>query len=251
MQYWIGDEGNNTKTAPWYQQGRQWRMYGEGGNDYLRSGNADDSLYGGSGNDILDGVWGDDWLEGDSGNDTLWGNDGDDMLSGSQGDDYLNGGNGRDTLVGGEGRDRLLGWDFIDKRDNLYGGFGQDTLIGFKGDILLGVEVDSSTPGYNEIDVLTGEKSRFVLGDEYRAFYSFNGVVDYALIVNDYYDFPPSYEVNRKDNSLTLHGSSSNYSWGNINDNETGLYYANDLIAIFRGYTQQDVITLLGNAEFV
>src|SRR5215211_5673588 len=59
------------------------RLFGNSGNDLLRSGSAAERLFGGSGKDTIDGKRGNDLIEGGAGNDAI------------------NGGNGNDTLRGG------------------------------------------------------------------------------------------------------------------------------------------------------
>jgi hypothetical protein len=49
------------------------------------------------------------WLFGDAGNDRLKSGAGASILMGGDGDDFLNGGNGRSVLIGGRGKDRLVG----------------------------------------------------------------------------------------------------------------------------------------------
>lgn len=148
MTTWDGDDGNNTKSASIFQRGREWIMYGYGGNDELKSGRKNDSLYGGAGNDTLDGRWGDD---------KLYGEDGDDDLDGSDGDDYLDGGSGNDQLRGGWGKDEIYGglgddvFDGNDGEDFLYGGAGDDNLNGgWKSDKL---------DGGDGSDILQGDSS--------------------------------------------------------------------------------------------
>ncbi|HET9218893.1 MAG TPA: PKD domain-containing protein, partial [Terriglobia bacterium] len=49
------------------------------------------------------------WLFGDAGNDRLKSGAGASILMGGDGDDFLNGGSGRSILIGGRGKDRLVG----------------------------------------------------------------------------------------------------------------------------------------------
>jgi Ca2+-binding RTX toxin-like protein len=174
MQYWIGDDGNNTKSAPWHQQGRQWTMYGQGGDDQLKSGMANDYLYGGAGNDRLEGLWGDDELYGEDGNDNLDGSDGDDFLDGGTGNDELRGGWGKDEIYGDLGDDVLNGNDGEDSlyggadNDKLNGGWDTDRLDGGDGnDILQGdsfaAKGDDTLLGGNGNDILVGGSGDNVL----------------------------------------------------------------------------------------
>ncbi len=232
MQYWIGDDGNNTKSAPWHQQGRQWTMYGQGGDDQLKSGMANDYLYGGAGNDRLEGLWGDDELYGEDGNDNLDGSDGDDFVDGGTGNDELRGGWGRDQLYGSDGNDNLNG---NDGEDFLVGGTGSDALVGgWRDDRLIGVDPNSTNPGFGEIDTLTGgglggelsdwSIDTFVLGDSNHAYYQGGNSTDYAII-----DGFESVDL------LVLKGNSSDYTV-----RENNLFYNNDLIAVFHNIIPSD-----------
>lgn len=124
-------------------------VYGEAGNDTVKSGLADDSIVGGpgadnlrgtqgndiilggSGDDSLRGQVGDDTLEGGDGNDTLKGAENNDSLHGGKGDDEIEGGEGDDTLAGSGGDDTLLGEE---GNDRLRGGGGRDLQDGGVGD---------------------------------------------------------------------------------------------------------------------
>jgi serralysin len=76
------------------------RIYGVGGNNFLRGGKGEDQLLGGSGDDILNG---------NDGNDTVFGGGGNNLIRGGKGNDYLIGGAGNDTLIGDFGADVLVG----------------------------------------------------------------------------------------------------------------------------------------------
>lgn len=146
--YFYGGAGDDKKNLGAILDGRgdQWIMYGDAGNDELKSGRKDDFLYGGTGNDELDGRWGDDQLYGDDGDDYLDGSDGDDSLDGGTGNDELRGGWGKDTLDGGIGNDILKG---NDGSDSLFGGSGNDGLYG-------GWDSDSLNGG-DDNDILEGD----------------------------------------------------------------------------------------------
>lgn len=100
-------------------------VYGDAGDDFLKTGNGNDALDGGVGNDVL---------QGGSGEDVLYGGDGDDSMNGQGGDDIVNGQAGADKMWGWTGSDRILGGngnDTIDGGDGddfLYGGPGGDTV---------------------------------------------------------------------------------------------------------------------------
>lgn len=103
------------------------RMFGNGGNDNLRTNAIVRSiLVGGEGNDTLRGGRGDDILVGGGGRDTLIGGPGNDILRGDGGNDTLLGGPGDDILYGGidalDARGRPA-------RNTLNGGPGNDIAI--------------------------------------------------------------------------------------------------------------------------
>lgn len=82
-----------------------WKIYGNGGNDYIEGGGYADTLYGGDGSDTIYG-WNEwDTIFGDMGDDRLYGESGEDSLFGNDGDDILDGGADRDYMVGGVGDD--------------------------------------------------------------------------------------------------------------------------------------------------
>lgn len=224
MRSWVGNDGNNAKSVPWYSQLSQWAMFGEGGNDTLRGGMTHDLLYGGTGDDDLLGRWGDDLLYGESGNDRLGGEDGNDTLDGGTGDDTLLGGWKSDSLTGGSGNDSLEG---DEGDDTLLGGTGNDILIGGSGeDRLIGVSY-SANPGTNEIDHLHGggtsdnnNEDVFVLGNGYTSFY-LGGNHDFAFISG----------IDLDKDKLELYGSRNDYFTQSIGYETTHLYFGNDLIA--------------------
>jgi Ca2+-binding RTX toxin-like protein len=96
------------------------------------------------GNNVVVGGLGNDTIEAGAGSDGLYGDDGDDYLKGGAGNEKY-------TYLG-----KLFG---DDRYAGLYGGAGND--------ILIGVDVTSSTPGRGEIDYLNGGSGadRFILGD--------------------------------------------------------------------------------------
>lgn len=143
-----------------------------------------------------------------SGSDELYGNDGDDYLYGRTGNDTLDGGDGDDVLVGS-----------VRAVEN-----GRETTSDYD-------------PG--EIDVMTGGAGadRFVLGDDYGAFYSReiplaeanHGVItDFTLGDGDV---------------IQLYGSPRNYLFREV-DGDTQIYLTGgrqlELIGIVRGVTGMD-----------
>ncbi len=72
------------------------RIFGDGGDNWLRGTGGDDRLSGRGGDDVLRGLGGDDLLLGGAG---------DDEIRGGRGDDTIVGGLGHDTLYGGSGYD--------------------------------------------------------------------------------------------------------------------------------------------------
>ncbi|MBO9451477.1 hypothetical protein J7426_14480 [Tropicibacter sp. R16_0] len=123
----TGGEGDDTI----YAQGGDDQAFGGSGQDHVHGGRGDDHLLGGIGHDDLDGGSGDDYLSGGGQEDTLWGRDGDDTLLGDAENDVLRGEDGDDRLSGGEGGDRLMGGN---GDDFLSGGDGRDTIYGGAGD---------------------------------------------------------------------------------------------------------------------
>lgn len=145
-------------------------LYGDGGNDTLRGGNAGDlisggegtdTLIGGSVGDILIGGLGDDLIQGGSGDDTLLGGASHDTLEGDNGDDMLFGGDGDDDLDGGADDDYVDGGK---GSDLLSGGLGDDTIFGNgQNDILKGGDGDDFLDaGWGDDTVYTGSGDDFV-----------------------------------------------------------------------------------------
>ncbi len=93
-------------------------LFGNTGEDLLRSGSAAERLFGGVGNDTIDGKRGNDAINGGDGNDTLRGGTGNDAIDGSRGDD---------TGLLGAGDDAFR-WDPGDGSDVVEGQDGADTL---------------------------------------------------------------------------------------------------------------------------
>lgn len=139
--------------------------------------------------------------------------DGDGRVYGTHGEDYLDGLAGNDIIQAYRGNDILVG------------GAGNDSLFGGSGDdILIGVNRNGTSPGAGEIDTLVGSIGRdtFVLGDEYDAFYSFQGNNDYAVIG----DFTSGVD------KMQLHGSIDDYHFiGSGSDTHIIDKQTNDLIA--------------------
>ncbi|MFN4243354.1 MAG: hypothetical protein ACK4PI_08965 [Tepidisphaerales bacterium] len=103
------------------------RMFGNGGNDNLRTNAIVRSiLVGGPGNDTLRGGRGDDILVGGGGRDTLIGGAGNDILRADDGNDTLLGGPGDDILYGGIDLPNPQGRPV---RNTLNGGPGNDIAM--------------------------------------------------------------------------------------------------------------------------
>lgn len=90
-------------------------LFGDEGEDILRSGRSDAIASGGAGDDVI---------RAGGGNDAAWGDRGHDLVLGQSGRDDLYGGLGHDTLVGGPGRDTFSARD--GHRDRLFGGPARD-----------------------------------------------------------------------------------------------------------------------------
>ena len=127
---------------------------GDADRNILKGNGLDNIMLGLAGNDRIKAHRGDDYINGGLGNDGLWGNLGNDVIMGDEGNDFLRGGHGSDKLVGGLDNDVLVG-----------GG---------------------RTFWMPEIDTLMGDggADKFVLGNQYQAFYTNNGVDDYAVITD-------------------------------------------------------------------
>lgn len=75
------------------------QVAGNGGNDFITTGDGNDTLLGGADNDTLLGGAGNDSLDGGAGNDSLGGGAGNDTLDGGGGFDTLDGGDGNDVII--------------------------------------------------------------------------------------------------------------------------------------------------------
>lgn len=124
-------------------------LFGQSGEDFIYGGSGSDYISGGEGNDILRGGEGDDKIFGDIGNDIIDGGDGDDFIWGGSGIDIIDSGLGDDIIRAGDGDDvieNLSGNDQIFAQNgndyikiiagNNYvnGGLGNDQIIGGIGD---------------------------------------------------------------------------------------------------------------------
>ncbi|ADL52075.1 calcium-binding protein [Clostridium cellulovorans] len=91
-------------------------MNGYGGDDTLRTENANDKIYGGAGIDTIIAGAGNDSLYGEVGNDILYGRVGDDILEGGLGNDTLYGEAGQDVYVfrKGDGQDIIYNSSSLD-----------------------------------------------------------------------------------------------------------------------------------------
>lgn len=215
----------------------------QGGNDVIWGGRSDDELYGDArlllatsrgGHDRLRARQGEDTVYGDAlfledfamgGNDNLSGGAGDDVVVGDGlfllgqaqgGDDVVKGDRGNDQVMGdaAELLDRAQGGD-----DWVIGGQGNDHLYGDAmnmaatasggDDILLGIELLNCHPGKGELDTLTGNggRDRFVLGDNYRAYYVGEGIDDHAILT----DFSLADQ-----DLIQLHGTAADYELQNF-----------------------------------
>lgn len=157
--YIFGTEGNNSLVANLWAN---FKIYGFGGNDYIKGGWGHDLLFAGSGNDVVFGGWGNDRLYGESGNDHLRGGNGHDIVFAGSGDDLVYSDSGNDSLYGGEGFDHLyygeagesvvidlqnefarpmfgninqgIGFDFITGFEKISGSRFGDSIFGDNGD---------------------------------------------------------------------------------------------------------------------
>ena len=100
-------------------------LFGDSGNDRLRSGSARERLFGGSGKDTIDGRRGNDLIEGGAGNDAISGGDGNDTLRGGTENDAIAGNRGDDAGLLGAGDDSFR-WDPGDGSDVVEGQDGTD-----------------------------------------------------------------------------------------------------------------------------
>lgn len=236
--HWGDQEGrratiNNERGVPGNDT-----LYGGAGDDWLYGNQGDDDLYGGTGNDIHYGGDGNDYIDGWEGNDSLYGgmgNDvlvawtGNDLIYGGDNNDWLDGSYDNDTLYAGGGDD-ILGNAFLQGEagdDIMYGEGGYDALYGGEGNDVLngygnGIERDTLMGGANA--------DQFVLGTNAGAFYSEDGVLGYATIVD--------FHKNSQGDQIIVYGikddyrldTSSNFSGDLTKD--TAIYYHDDLIGI-------------------
>lgn len=144
-------------------------------------------------------------------------------------------GDGNDVIVG-DGFDNTLRGMRGD--DVLVGGAGSDWLDGGKGnDFLNGTNPGVWNAGQGEYDVLTGGLGAdvFALGDEFEAFYAGLG---YALIT----DFNWG-----EGDVFQMHGSIADYSlgldnWAGGMEQDTLIYYQNDVIGVVQDITNIDPV---------
>ena len=106
------------------------KMKGDGLDDFFRTYNEDDKLFGRGGDDFLRAGAGDDLLKGGKGDDVLFGGKGDDVLRDGKGDDFMVLGAGDDTVYLGSG-DNFIS-DFNESADSLIakGGIEWDGNVG-------------------------------------------------------------------------------------------------------------------------
>lgn len=172
-------------------------VFGDVGDNTIRSGSGEDYVYGGHGVDTVYGGAARDWIYGNGGADLLFGEGTKDLIFGGDGDDLLDGGDGDDQLYGDQdpgligiigppqtGNDTLIGGNGDDELD---GGFGADTMIGGPGNdtYYLDNVGDSVSEGLNEgtDKVFTGLAS-YTLGANVEDL-TYTGTANSVLIGND------------------------------------------------------------------
>ena len=149
-------------------------LFGDAGNDTLKTRKGGDVLDGGEGDDTLSGGDAADQLFGGPGGDTLRGEAGDDLLDGGSGDDVIEGGRGDDDIQGGDGLDEIL-WTIGDGSDTIDGGGNladEDDLLtihGGRGDDVINVlgaagAAAIELPGPASLTVAGVEALHFLLG---------------------------------------------------------------------------------------
>ena len=122
------------------------RLFGNTGNDLLRSGSAGERLFGGIGNDTIAGKRGNDLIEGGAGADAINGGDGNDTLRGGTENDAIEGNRGDDTGLLGAGSDSFR-WDPGDGSDVVEGQDGDDgadTLLFIGADVAESFDVSAN-----------------------------------------------------------------------------------------------------------
>jgi Ca2+-binding RTX toxin-like protein len=185
-------------------------LYGDGGDDTIKSAFGNDTIDGGSGDDAISSSGGDDTVDGGEGDDSIFGDTdnwkgtsaetkGDDILTGGAGNDWLAGGLGKDTLDGGSGDDTLTleplrGGEVDTAADKLSGGSGVDTLrfslssydvpdtgdvavaIAEKTVLTIGGKTVASGSSIEALYVNAGLSSHIVAtGGKYADYFEFNG----------------------------------------------------------------------------
>ena len=164
----VGGEGDDRFTNKTAIPARVW---GDGGNDVLVSGDGNDEVVGGAGDDIISAG---------AGNDRLWGGDGRDVLVAGSGNDVVYGGYGDDQLFGEQGDDQLLGED---GNDRLFGDAGRDSLEGGRGnDLLYGGADNDQLWGQEGNDMLSGEAGADYLNGGLGDDWIFGGDGDDSLV---------------------------------------------------------------------
>ncbi|WP_254565264.1 calcium-binding protein [Oscillatoria sp. HE19RPO] len=145
-----------------------YRIFGQGGNNYIIGAGGDDYIQGGSDNDTLEGRAGDDRLFGSRGNNLLLGGPGDDVLTGSTGNDTLIAGSGEDILIAGSGDDVLQGGLGNNRLltgagdDVAFGQQGDDTIIASSGEnVLVGIQGNDYIRGGSGNDIIYGDDRNF------------------------------------------------------------------------------------------
>lgn len=131
----VGLEGDDTIVSPLNPQAPGSQLFGNKGDDSIRSRGVGDTARGGQGDDIIVNESGEAFLFGDLGNDTLEGREGQSTLFGGAGDDYVVGA-GPNNLIFGDllASFSLTSADTVPGNDTMIGVVGGDTHIGGGGD---------------------------------------------------------------------------------------------------------------------
>ncbi|MCT7966894.1 CAP domain-containing protein [Laspinema sp. D1] len=143
--------GNSSvvQLAPGALNGYQFGLRGLAGDDIIIGSNDGELINGNQGRDRIYGTGGNNFMRGGMDDDTLVGADGNDTINGNQGNDAIFGGNGQNLLRGGQGNDSLYGGS---ANDVLMGDFGTDVLTGGAGADLFVLRRDTAVGGTNPLE---------------------------------------------------------------------------------------------------